>query len=142
MLLCALDGYSNAAAFLGEDSVLMSSGTIVRSGLTSQQELLTTAYRVSWLAKRIIDMPSEDMTRAWYTLSTGLPESAVNELRRLEARHSVKQEITNGIRWGRLYGGAIALMVIRGEEDRLEEPLDMEMLLPECFQGLLILDRV
>jgi hypothetical protein len=140
-LLCALDGYSNAAAFLGEDSVLLSSGTFVRSGLTSQQELLTTAYRVSWLAKRIIDMPSEDMTRAWYSLSTGLPESAVNELRRLEARHSVKQEITNGIRWGRLYGGAIALMVIRGEEDRLDQPLDMDLLIPECFQGLLILDR-
>ena len=141
VLLAALDGYANAAAFLGEDSALLSAGTFVRSELTSRQELLTTAYRVSWLAKRIIDMPSEDMTRAWYSLSTSLPESDVNDLKRLEAKHSVKQEITNGIRWGRLYGGAVALMVIRGEEDRLDQPLDMDMLLPECFQGLLILDR-
>ena len=32
-------------------------------------------------------------------------------------------------------------MVIRGEEDRLDRPLDMDLLLPDCFQGLLVLDR-
>ena len=141
VLLAAMDGYSNAAAFLGEESTLLSAGTFVRSGLTAQTELLTTTYRVSWLAKRIIDMPSEDMTRAWYSLSTSLPQEDLNDLHRLEARHSVKQELTNAIRWGRLYGGAIAVMVIRGEEDRLDQPLDMDLLLPDCFQGLLVLDR-
>lgn len=140
-LMQALDGYANAAAFLGEDSLLMSSGTFHRSGLTADTELLTVTYRESWLAKRIIDMPSEDMTRSWYSLSTALPQDALNELKHLEARHSVKQEITNAIRWGRLYGGALALMVIRGEEDRLDQPLDMDLLIPECFQGLLVLDR-
>ena len=33
-ILSALDGYSNAAAFLGEDSPLISSGTFRRSGLS------------------------------------------------------------------------------------------------------------
>ena len=141
VLLSALDGYSNAAAFLGEDSPVMASGTFIRSGLTAQSELLTTTYRVSWLAKRIIDMPSEDMTRAWYKLNTSLPQEDLNTLRRLEAKHSVKQEITNAIRWGRLYGGALAVIVLRGEEDRLDQPLDMDRLLPDCFQGLLVLDR-
>ena len=140
-LLMALDGYSNAAAFLGADSPLMVAGTFVRSNLTAQTELLTTAYRESWLAKKIIDMPSEDMTRAWYTLSTTLPDRAVRQLKRLEAQHSVKQEITNAIRWARLYGGSLAVMVVRGQEERMDEPLDLEMLLPECFQGLLVLDR-
>ena len=84
-ILSALDGYSNAAAFLGEDSPLIASGTFHRSRLTSQQELLTVTYRESWLAKRIIDMPSEDMTRAWYSLSTSLPEEALHSLYRLEA---------------------------------------------------------
>ena len=140
-ILSALDGYSNAAAFLGDQSPLIASGTFHRSRLTSQQELLTVTYRESWLAKRIIDMPSEDMTRAWYSLSTSLPEEALHRLYRLEAVHSVKQEITNAIRWARLYGGSIALMVIRGDEDKLDQPLDMDMLIPECFQGLLVLDR-
>ena len=137
----ALDGYANRAAFLGEDSFLMSSGTYQRTGLTSDTELLTVAYRENWLAKRIIDMPSEDMTRAWYSLSTSLPEDDLHDLKQLEARHSVKQEMTNAIRWARLYGGSLAVMIIRDEEDRLDQPLDMDTLLPDCFQGLLVLDR-
>ena len=139
--LKAADGYANAAAFLGDDSEVLSAGTFNRSNLTADTELLTTAYRESWLVKRIIDMPCEDMTRAWFTLSTGMRSEAIHELNRLEARHSVKQEITNAIRWARLYGGSLALMVIRGEEDCLDEPLDPELLLPDCFQGLLVLDR-
>ena len=137
----AADGYTNAAAFLGEESPLLSAGTFIRSGLTSDPELLTAMYRESWLTMRIIDMPSEDMTRAWYRLSSSLSEEQVHVLRRLEARHSVKQELTNALRWARLYGGSLALMVIRGEEDRLDQPLDTDMLLPGCFQGLLVLDR-
>lgn len=135
------DGYSNPAAFLGEQSPLLASGTFLRSGLTSDPELLTAMYRESWLTKRIIDMPSEDMTRAWYSFSAALPEEDLHTLRRLEARHSVKQELTNALRWARLYGGSLALMVIRGEEDCLDRPLDPDLLLPDCFQGLLVLDR-
>ena len=140
-LLSAFDGYSNAAAFLGEDSPLISAGTFQRSRLTSQTELLTVTYRENWIAKRIIDMPCEDMTRAWYRLSTAMPEEDLHALKRLEARHSVKQEIANAIRWARLYGGALAVIVIRGEEQRLDLPLDPDVLLPGCFQGLLVLDR-
>ena len=141
MMNYAIDGYSNGAAFLGDESPLLSSGTFVRSGLTSDPELLTAMYRESWLTKRIIDMPSEDMTRAWYSLSAAVPEGDLHALRRLEARHSVKQELTNALRWARLYGGSLALMVIRGEEDCLDRPLDPDLLLPDCFQGLLVLDR-
>ena len=137
----AADGYSNPAGFLGEASPLLSSGTFIRSGVSSDPELLTAMYRESWLTMRIIDMPSEDMTRAWYRFSAPLPEEDLESLRRLEARHSIRQELTDAIRWARLYGGAIALIVLRGEEDRLSEPLDPDLLLPGCFQGLLVLDR-
>ena len=139
--LMGLDGYSNAAAFLGENSPLMAAGTFLRSGVGEDLRLLTDAYRENWLVKKIIDMPAEDMTRAWYRLSSNLSEEDLHRLSRLEARHSVKQEITNAIRWARLYGGSLALMVIRGDEDRLDEPLDPEELPPDCFQGLLVLDR-
>ena len=140
-LLSAFDGYSNAAAFLGEDSPLLSSGTFRRSELTRQTELLTTAYRENWIVKRIIDMPCEDMTRAWYRLSTYMPESDLKALKQLEAKHSVKQELANAIRMARLYGGSLALIVIRGDEQRLDLPLDPDVLLPGCFKGLLVLDK-
>ena len=137
----ASDGYSNPLAFLGEASPLWSAGTFLRSDLSHNFELLTTMYRESWLTMRIIDTPSEDMTRAWYRFSAPLPEEDLESLRKLEAKHSLRQELTNAIRWARLYGGSLALIVLRGEENRLSEPLDPELLLPDCFQGLLVLDR-
>ena len=137
----AMDGFSNSAAFLGEASPLMASGTFHRSHLTSNPELLTTTYRESWLAKRIIDMPAQDCTRAWYTLRGSMAEEETEALRRLEARHDLRRELTDAIRWARLFGGSIALIVIRGDEDRLSEPLDTDLLLPNCFQGVLVLDR-
>ena len=135
------DGYVNRPAFLGEASELFSAGTFVRSGLTQNTEELTTVYRENWLAKKIIDMPAEDMTRAWYTLAADIPAVEMNALRRLEAKHAIQNEITNAIKWARLYGGSIALMVIRGDEDILDQPLDMDRLFPGCFQGILVLDR-
>ena len=87
----ARDGYTNPLAFLGEASPLFSSGTYNRGGITSSPALLTALYRESWLAKRIIDMPSEDMTRAWYTLSPAIPASLAEGLRALEARHEIRR---------------------------------------------------
>ena len=140
-IIRAMDGYANAAAFLGESSELISSGTYLRSHLTSKTELLTAAYREFWIATRIIDMPAEDATRAWYTLTGDIPAEDMAALRRTEARHGIKREITDAIRWARLYGGALALIVIRGQEDRLETPLDLDTLGPGCFQGLLVIDK-
>ena len=137
----ALDGYNNAAAFLGQSSPLISAGTFLRSGLTSNIQLLTTTYRECWLATRIIDTPADDMTRSWYTLTGKFRPEDLADLKRLEAKHSVKQELTDAIRWARLYGGSLALMVIDGEGDRLDQPLDLSLLPPDCFKGLLVLDQ-
>ena len=136
----ALDGYNNAAAFLGQSSPLISAGTFLRSGITSNIQLLTTTYRECWLATRIIDTPAEDMTRSWYTLTGKFKPDDLADLKRLEAKHSVKQELTDAIRWARLYGGSLALMVIDGEGDRLNRPLDLCLLPPESFEGLLVLE--
>ena len=139
--LNAMDGYGNMAAKLGAYSPLLYNGVFLPNFVTRDTEELTNAYRTNWLAKKIIDMPAEDMTRAWYSLSTSLPKEDIQDLKELEARHSVKQEMTNAIRWARLYGGSIAIMVIRWQEDILDQPLDMDAIFPEGFQGLLVLDR-
>ena len=136
------DGYSNAAAGLGASSFLLSSGIFLPTSLTRDITTLTNTYRGSWLAKKIIDMPAEDMTRNWYTLSTSLPTEELQILKDLEARHSVKQELTNAIRWARLYGGSLTVMVVKEYfNDDLSKPLDPGSLLPGCFQGLWVVDR-
>lgn len=138
----ANDGYTNLPARLGEASPLQSSGEYTRSNITANYELLTVLYRENWIAKRIIDMPCEDMTRAWYSISTELEQSQIDKIKKVEAKHNVKGEITNALRWARLYGGSLALMVIKGQEDMLAEPLDYDMIMPGSFKGLLVLDKV
>lgn len=121
----------------------MSAREMLSAGcLTDNPALLTSLYRESWLAKRIIDMPCEDMTRGWYTLSPEPPAEDLEALERLEARHDIRREITAAIRWARLYGGSCALMVLRGQEDRLGLPLETDRIIPGDFRGLLVRDRV
>ena len=136
------DGYVNLPASLGEASPLQSSGDYTRSNISRNYELLTVLYRENWIAKRIIDMPCEDATREWYTLSTELNQNLIDKIKKVEAKHNVKGEITNALRWARLYGGSLALIVIKGQEDMLEEPMDFDMIMPGSFKGLLVLDMV
>ena len=140
--MSAMDGYINSLAYLGEASPLNRANDYERHSISNDFNTLTVLYRENWLAARIIDTPSEDMTRAWYSLSSEIDQERLDELAKLEARHNVKQEITDAIRWARLYGGAAAVMVIAGQEDMLEEPLDYDMLQPGCFRGLIVVDRV
>lgn len=136
------DGYVNSLAYLGEASELTKANDYERHSISNDYNLLTILYRENWLAARIIDTPCEDMTRSWYSISSEIEQEKLDELSKLEAKHSVKQEITNAIRWGRLYGGSAAVMVIKGQEDMLEEPLDYDMLQPGCFRGLIVIDKV
>ena len=52
IVLAGRDGFTNQLAGLGAASPLMAAGTFVRSGLTNQQEMLTTLYRENSIAKR------------------------------------------------------------------------------------------
>ena len=137
----ARDGFINTLAYLGEASELTEANDYQRHSITQNYELLTTMYRENWIAKKIIDTPAEDMTRAWYEISSATDQDKIDELAKLEAKHNVKQEITNAIRWARLYGGAAAVIVIKGQEEMLDQPLDFDMLMPGCFRGLIIVDR-
>lgn len=138
----AQDGYTNSLAYLGEASVLSNANDYQRHSISDNYELLTVLYRESWVAARIIDTPCEDMTRSWYSLASEIDQNKLDELANLERKHSIKQEITNAIRWGRLYGGAAAVIIIKGQEDMLDQPLDYDMLQPGCFRGLVVVDKV
>ena len=137
----ALDGFINSLAYLGEANELEKANDYERHTITRDFELLTVMYRENWLTKRIIDLPCEDMTRAWYSISSEIEQDKLDEVAKLEAKHNVKQEVTNMMRWARLYGGAAAVIVIKGQEDMLDQPLDFDTLVPGCFRGLIVVDR-
>ena len=136
------DGYSNPIANLGLDqpnALAASQYTLTR--ISQNPDLLMSLYRNDWIARRVVDVPAEDMTRNWYKINSQMPPERLDEMKALETRHSIKYEITTGIKWSRLFGGAGAIMVIKGQEDILDQPLDMRLIMPGDFRGLIVLDR-
>ena len=136
------DSYNNLTAKLGNEQMNpMSTGYYVKSGLTSDWQQLTIMYRESWLTKKIIDMPAEDMTKGWITLDTQLAQEGIDRVEKEMRQYRVQKKFTEAVRWARLYGGTIMIILIDGQEDMMHEPLDLTMVMPGSFRGLIVKDR-
>lgn len=103
----------------------------LRTALSTEE--LTSLYRTNGYARRIIDSVPADATRKGWRIDdeTGDPDPLADE----EQRLAVRQRLREAQQWGRLYGGAIVLMVteddIPDEHRRqpakwLAEPLDLK----------------
>lgn len=140
--LIARDGYNNAIARLGQDELnALSSSYYTRSNFTQNWTQITTMYRQSWLVKKIIDVLAEDMTKSWITLDTQADNEAVQDIEKEMRKYGIQKKCTQGIKWARLYGGAIGVIIIDGHEDIMNEPLDIDTVMPDTFRGILIFDR-
>lgn len=104
---------------------------------------LEDLYRGDAIAARIVDVPANDMVRAWWELSISselegkegaekdiAPEEANKisahvqmRMRKLEA----KQKIKRALRWDMLYGGSL-LVIVADDGKGLEEPLELNNL--------------
>lgn len=136
------DAFSNVLARLGHGTPNLMEGTeYPMTRLTRDYQLMNSLYRSHWIIRRIIDTIPEDMTRNWITISSQMDPEMIRQLDRLWRVRLVKQRILNGLKWGRLYGGAAGLILIEGHEDILQDPLDYDMIMPGAFKGLMILDR-
>ena len=136
------DSFVNAAARLGYGQPGQNIGSYSTYGfnpITRQRSTLEYAYRGSWLVRKIIDCIPEDMTRAGVTPEKGLTPDAQAELMQMWRSLSIMQSICEGAKWGRLYGGAIAVMMIDGQD--VSSPLRMETIQKGMFQGLNVIDR-
>lgn len=120
---------------------LLSTNEYPITRLTQNYALLNSLYRNDWIAKKIIDSVAEDMTKNWFALQGTLEPQLISAYEKIERKTHVKKAILDGLRWGRLFGGAAGVMVIDGQEDMLEEPLDMRMVVPDSFKGIIIADR-
>lgn len=108
--------------------------------MTDNYARLNSLYRDNWVVQNVVGIIPDDMTREWFTLK-GIPPERDQELARVMRRTQLRERVNEGLRWGRLYGGAAGLILIRGQEGMLDKPLDLETVLPDSFAGLYILDR-
>src|SRR6185312_2025498 len=67
-------------------------------------------YRSSWIVGAVVDSVAEDMTRAGITVSSDLDPDDQQMLDQAMERLQIWDALCDTVKWGRLYGGALAVM--------------------------------
>ena len=137
-----VDAFQNVLARLGVGMPnMLESTSYPVTRLTQNFTLMNSLYRNHWIARRIIDVVPGDMIKNWYQIDTQLPPDLISKIVKLERTTKVKAKILEALKWGRLYGGSAAIVLIEGHDGVLDEPLDLDMVFPGSFKGLLVVDR-
>lgn len=135
------DAYSNALynmGFASQNPLEATEYPLTR--LSDNYALLNSLYRDNWVVQNVVGIVPDDMTKEWFTLAGAISPEYIADFERVQRVTGLKDKITEGLRWGRLYGGAAGLIMVKGQDD-LTEPLDVATILPDTFAGLYILDR-
>lgn len=117
----ALDSMANFLAGIGvpdRDKAAMSLFTL--NVLDADQ--LEKAYRSDWLARKIVDIPAFDATRAWRSWKAEAPQ--IEKLEEAERSFDVQTKVMKALTTARLYGGSCLVLGVKNQ--KFEEPLDVE----------------
>lgn len=136
------DSYSNPAAKLGAGQPnLLNAAQYPINRITRDYTLMTSLYRNDWICKRIIDTVAEDMTKSWVKINSQIDVDMVKRFENVVKKMKVRDKIQKALKWSRLYGGSGAVIMIKGHEDIMDTPLDLDTVMPGSFGGLIVLDR-
>lgn len=143
------DGFRNFAMRLGVASLgeaqsgnaqnVISDGTFRFNLITRNRILLEAAYRGSWVVGRVVDCVAEDMTKSGIIITTNDGADQIQDFKVQFSRLQIWQRFKDTTAWGRLYGGAIGVFQIIGQD--LETPLDPETIEEGQFKGIAVYDR-
>lgn len=138
----ALDAFSNVLARLGAGTPNLLEGTEYSLQRMSRDfNTLNALYRESWIVRRIIDVIPADMLKNWITITSGLDPDVEKRLSLTLRRTQLIDKLKRGMQWGRLYGGALGVMLVKHQGYDLSQPLQLDWIMPGDFEGLLIFDR-
>lgn len=135
------DGFANFSARLGlgQDNQLANSGYAPCGYLSGNRQQLEDMYRTSWLVGRIVNVVAEDMVRGGIDIRAQWDAGKTDDLLREYRRTGCPGRLSDAIKWGRLYGGALAVILIDGDDP--SAPLDVDSIPRGAFRGLYVLDR-
>ena len=139
------DGFDNFLSKLGlNNDNALSAGTYEFNLITRNRILIEAAYRGSWVAGMMVDAVAEDMTRAGIQITTAEArgkgkEGSLREFRNAMSRLQIQSSLCSTIKWGRMYGGAIGVIQIAGQD--LSTPLRLETIAKDQFKGIVAYDR-
>ena len=136
------DAFANPAAKTGwgEDN-LINATEYPLTRLTQDWQLLTSLSRTSWIVQRVCNVIPEDALADLFIEAPGLETMELHKIEEEIRSTHLRESILEGLRWGRLYGGAAAIIMISNQEEDLSEPIDIDNIMPGSFRGLYIVDR-
>ena len=107
--------------------------------ITRVRTLLDWIYRGSWFGNLAVDLPAEDMTRGGIEILTVEDPKSVEKMNQALVRLQIWQKLCETIKWSRLYGGCVAIVLVEGQDP--ETPLRVETVGRNKFKGLMVLDK-
>jgi phage-related protein (TIGR01555 family) len=137
-----MDYFTNAPARMGFGTPSLAEGAsyeLIR--FSYDYWMLITLYRNHWISRRIIDTPANDMVKAWPKLTSDITPEDITKVDRVIRRTGTKAQMLTAMKWARLFGGAGALIAIKGHEKELDQPLDLDTVEIGGYQGLIPFDR-
>lgn len=138
----AQDAFQNLLARTGAGSSSLENGTdypLTRLTLNFWQ--LVSLFEGSWLARRVVEAPAADIVKTWPNVLGEIEPDDLSKFKRTITKTNTRGKVLEGITWGRLFGGAGALIVIKGHEHELDRPLDLDKVGIGSYRGLVTFDR-
>lgn len=134
------DGFANLTARLGMGAQnVLSEGTYIFDLLTRNRVKLEAMYRGSWIVGAAVDSVAEDMTREGINIHGTIEPEHIQAMQSKLTRIGIWDSLLEAIKWGRLYGGAIAFLVVDGQDP--STPLRLDTVGKDQFRGLRVYDR-
>lgn len=134
------DSFANFEAKIGYGTGNLSDGGDYRVNYLSRNRWrLESMYRSSWICGKAVDSIAEDMTKRGIDINSEFEAGEIDELMALWKQMKIWDRLSDTIKWARLYGGAIAVLLIDGQD--FSTPLRIETVKKDQFKGLLVLDR-
>lgn len=134
------DSFQNFALNLGigTDNPLTGS-TYGFNPITRNRTLLEWIHRGSWLGGVAVDLIAEDMTRSGVDILCDEDPEVIDSIQRAMVSTGVWTGLMDTIKWARLYGGCLGVMMIDGQD--YATPLDVNRVSRGQFKGIYPLDR-
>lgn len=135
-----IDSFVNFAQQLGigADNALSTAGYGFNP-ITRVRTMLEWIHRGSWLGGIAVDLIPDDMTKGGVQLTGGLKPDKIEKISESATSLGIWSAVTSALKWDRLYGGCIVVMLIDGQD--YKTPLRIDTVGKGQFKGLLVLDR-
>lgn len=114
-------------------------GTYGFNPITNERSLLEWMYRGSWICRKAVDCVADDMTRAGIGLESTMKPEDTKKLQNQLKTWAVWPKLNETKKWAALYGGAIAVILIDGQD--MSTPLRIDRVGKNSFRGLQVFDR-